>query len=98
MIQVTLVFYQFSDALHELEQWEKQQNVFKDQVDDRRIVYTLINKDEKLFCFDINSFTFAEVNDIINSKTYTYKKTLVFGKVNLLNLIKLQQILMKIEL
>ena len=111
MTIITLVFYQFPVALHELEAWEKTQKLQKNVIDDQgRIVYSVYDKKnahefyEKLYCFDINNFTLEEIdnvfitqNNIRENKHSIYKKTLVFGKVTLSNSIKLQQVLKKLE-
>lgn len=108
MIKITLVFYQFPEANHELENWEKSQEgkIHKEVIDNKgRIVYTMINKDEKLYCFDINNFFINEIHNVFfESRTgsriisYIYNKTLIFGKVGYVALKKIEKLLFKYEI
>lgn len=99
MIKITLVFYQFPEAMHELEAWEKTQKVHKKIVDEQgRIIYTLIDKNEFLYCFDINNYLLKEILHIFQYSTRVYNKTLIFGKVTYMDLVKLQQVLVNFEL
>ena len=106
MTKITLVFYQYPEAEHELLNWEKTQDqLHKEIKSNGKIIYTLIDKDEKLYCFDINNFSLEEVYNIFcysdtGSKisSYTYNKVLIFGKINYINLVKIQQLLIKFEI
>lgn len=114
MIKITLVFYQFPEASKELENWEKEQKdsegqsfLIKKVVDESKgkIIYTLADREEKLFCFDINNFTLEEVESAfmredmhLKHDSYIYNKTLIFGKVSYLNLIKVQKAIERYEL
>jgi hypothetical protein len=98
MIKISLVFYEFPASLSELKLWELKNKIYKKQIDEKRIEYTLIDKDEKLFCFDINDFKLKEIEEIFVHSSYIYNKTLIFGKVNYIQLEKIQQILLKLEL
>ena len=112
MSKLTLVFYQFPAALHELNAWEIIVKPFKEVVDQKgRLIYTVYDKEnnskvyEKLYCFNINDFTLDEIETLFIRKDfpqtknqYIYNKTLIFGKVTLLNLIKVQEAIKKLEL
>jgi hypothetical protein len=104
MIKITLVFYQHPEADHELQQWETTQKVHKKDHGKGRIVYTMLGKDEMLHCFDINNFKIEEVLAVfkysdtgIEITSYIYNKTLIFGKITYMNLVKIQQILLKLD-
>lgn len=98
MIKITLVFYQYPEAISEILDWElKQQKIFKKDLGKGRINYTLVDKDEILFCFDIKNFKIEEIETLIDCSSYLYNKTLIFGKINHFQLEKIQQLLLKFE-
>lgn len=104
MINITLVFYQYPEANHELTNWETAQKVHKKDHGKGRIVYTMLGKDEMLHCFDINNFKIEEVLSVFKYSdtgtkitSYIYNKTLIFGKINYMNLVKIQQILLHFD-
>lgn len=100
MFKITLVFYQNPEALPELKHWEKENNgkFYKEESVGGRIKYEIIEKSEKIFCFDINNFSIEhDIDSNLLHSSYKYNKTLIFGKVNHFQLEKIQQILLKYE-
>jgi hypothetical protein len=90
MDKLTLCFYEYPAALHEIEEWEKSKIktiIKKEKSEDNRIDYLIrISETEKeiLICFPQHYLNGCDLNkEIYNLLTINlYNKTLLFGKFN----------------
>lgn len=96
MKKVTLVFYEYPAAKHHIDEWEEQQQQkIKDKVvneDDNTVFYYL--EDEILYCHPINDFSIELIGKLISHKNdKKYHKTLIFGRVEMNQLEKIQRLI-----
>ncbi len=91
MKKITLVFFEYPAALHEINAWEiNMQNkiVTSTHHKNDRITFHLKNN-EIVECFNNDDFSFKEVLKIFTDTLATYNKTLFFGKFELNQLDKI---------
>ena len=80
-MKLTIVFFENPKAKHEIENWEKSKGaeiIGKDFIESNTVD---IMKDETVFCTPVDKPNLQTVYGMLNSGTFLYNKTLIFGKV-----------------
>lgn len=104
MKKVTLVFYEYPAAKHMIDEWEKQMGSEITNSHDRMLSaqpnryfsFNLENKNEIVFVWPIDLFSITDVMNVVTQHGQYYK-TLIFGKVDLNQLEKIQKAIIYVQ-
>lgn len=80
-MKLTVVFFENPKAMHEIENWEKTKTgeIIAKDIDGDNTVF--IMAEETVFCTPVDKPDLKTIYQMLNSDTFIYNKTLIFGKV-----------------